>query len=354
MAVERLGDLLISEASFLAGVSDEVLEIQRQLKEMQKFLKDADHKRGNQEVGRWVAEIRELALQIEDVLETYAVNVASRTEGGGIKKFVRRFACSLGECIELHKIGSEIGTIQEKITNLATSRQTFGIQALHDHQVEDSKAEEERRRQLRITYAHSIEKDFVGMEDETKELILRLKDNDKGYQVVSVWGMGGQGKTTLARELYNHPDVRSHFQAFAWVCITQKLERQKVLQDMLQGLLPARSKEEIRGMGDAELVELLYKTQKELMCLVVIDDIWSVADWEVLKPAFPIEEKTGSKILLTTRNEAVANIGYSYKLRSLTNEEGWKLLSKKIFPNRNEDAGEFIPHLFVSFLTFAS
>lgn len=98
-AVERLGDLLIEEGKFLFGVSDQVKEMQDELRRMQCFLKDADARQdGDERVRNWVAEIRDLAYRTEDVLETYALEVASKKEGKrGIKKFMRRFACIFNE-----------------------------------------------------------------------------------------------------------------------------------------------------------------------------------------------------------------------------------------------------------------
>lgn len=64
--------------------------------------------------------------------------------------------------------------------------------------------------------------------------------------------------------------------------------------------------------------------------MIVIDDIWTTNSWNSLKSAFPVGETlNASKILLTTRDEMVAKVGSLYKIQGLTEEEGWKLLSKK-------------------------
>ena len=98
-AVERLGDLLNQEGKFLFGVSDQIKDIQDELRRMQCFLKDADAKQeGDERVRNWIVEIRDLAYRTEDVLESYAIKVASKKEGKrGIKKFMRRFACMFNE-----------------------------------------------------------------------------------------------------------------------------------------------------------------------------------------------------------------------------------------------------------------
>ena len=85
-AVERLGDLLIQQASFLHGVSDKVTEIQAELRTMKCFLRDADARQYESEVIRnWVAEIREAAYDTEDIIETYASKAALRSRRSGLQ-----------------------------------------------------------------------------------------------------------------------------------------------------------------------------------------------------------------------------------------------------------------------------
>lgn len=76
---------------------------------------------------------------------------------------------------------------------------------------------------------------------------------------------------------------------------------------------------------------------------MILDDMWKIGDWESLKPAFPLH-KAGSKILLTTRIQAVASHadplqGFLYQPGLLSEEKSWELLRTKAFPrdDRRED-----------------
>lgn len=89
------------------------------------------------------------------------------------------------------------------------------------------------------------------MEKEIDQLITHLKIEDKGCEVLSIWGMGGQGKTTLAKKLYTHSAVKSHFKAFPWVCISRQFDKVKVLKEILKQLLPAHTVKEVSTMDDA-------------------------------------------------------------------------------------------------------
>lgn len=293
MAVERIGDLLLKEAQFLLDVRDQVEEIQEELRRMKCFLKDAYEKQVKDErVRNWIREVKILAERIEDLVEIYALKVGS-DKGDGVKQvLLKRFTCSISKCVAVHKTGSEIARVRTKISNLTTSLQSYGITSINEG--ESSRANDaEQERWRRMSYPHLVEEDFVGMDDTVEKLVSFVINEDGPLHLkpVSIWGMGGLGKTTVARQVYNDNNVQRNFEGFAWICVTQECETRRLLQDLLKQLLPGERREEIMSMGDQELVTRLYKVQQEKKCLVVLDDIWKMDDWECLRHAFPIEKK---------------------------------------------------------------
>ncbi|GMY05536.1 putative disease resistance protein At1g50180 [Fagus crenata] len=329
--VKRIGDLLIQEANFLSGVSDQVELLQTELKLMQGFLKDADARQEESEtVRQWVSEIRELAYDADDIIGTYALTVASR-RGGGIKKVLKRYACILDEGTTVHMVGSEIAKIKTKISNLTTGLQTYGIRA---SLIEGSGASalNERQREQRQTYSH-LEHDVVGFDDDVNKLLDFLLKEEEGNRVASICGMGGLGKTTLAKMVYNHHEVKQHFNCRAWVFISQQCQRRNVWEGILFSLLSPSEKErkKIRDKKDEEIVDQLLQVLKEKKYLVILDDIWNTEHWDILCKAFPVKD-TGSKILLTTRNRDVAlhadPRGFLHNLQILNDQKSWELLEK--------------------------
>ncbi|CAN6863262.1 unnamed protein product [Brassica oleracea] len=136
---------------------------------------------------------------------------------------------------------------------------------------------------------------------ETVEKLVGHLVEENGVQVVSVCGMGGIGKTTLARQVFHHEKVRRRFNGFAWVFVSQEC-RQKH------------------------------------RCLTVLDDVWSSAAWELIKPAFP--HRSGSKILLTSRNESVGLHPdlrcIIFRPRFLTHDDSWEVFQKIALIERND------------------
>ncbi|KAL6292278.1 hypothetical protein ACE6H2_000420 [Prunus campanulata] len=349
--LQRVGDFTTQEAKFLSGVSHQVEVSQTELQLMQRFLKDADARQGEDaRVQIWVSKIRDAAYDLEDVIETYGLKVASKKKTG-MKNVLKRFAFIFKEQVDLRKIGAEIENITSKISNLRMSLQSYNI-VRETREIGGASYLQsfERQQQLRRTYSHVIERDVVGIEDNVKEIVTHLVKEESCLRVVSIWGMGGAGKTTLAKQIYHHKEVRCHFNSFAWVCISQQYQVRDVWEGILIKLISAtkEQREEIAKMRDYEIAKKLFRVQQVKRCLVVLDDIWSIETFNSLKAAFPLTcEETQSRILLTTRNEAVAlyadRNGFLHQPQALDENKSWELFEKiALFGRVDKDSGVYI------------
>ncbi|XP_047949546.1 putative disease resistance protein At1g50180 [Salvia hispanica] len=157
--------------------------------------------------------------------------------------------------------------------------------------------------------------------------------------------MGGSGKTTIAKKLYNET---TDFDLSAWVCITQQCESRSVWEDVLRQLEnqkknkksvssvkhELRIKEEVPSLSNFELIERLCEIQREKRCLIVLDDLWELSHWEELKHPF-IAQDLQSKILVTTRKQKVAEIGLAVEHGLLHMDAAMELLKYKAFHHGN-------------------
>ncbi|KAL5566425.1 hypothetical protein UlMin_029589 [Ulmus minor] len=330
--LEKLG----AEAKFLLGVKEKVEEAKRELGMIRCFLKDADTRarKADGTLALWVEQITDAAYDLDDVVCTFVLKqeVAAAKEVGVVHKVVG----GIKRPIKLHKVGSRIDKIFNRLSKLNQNLQSYGV--LRNNDVGDASSSNQRLNDSRRTYSHVPEHDFVGNKGSMMELVTQLtKEGNSSCQVVSIHGMGGLGKTTLAKKVYHHKEVRKHFSCFAWIFVSQQFTPKDIWKGVLLDLVSDPSeKEEIRKMERQEkLAEKLYDVLQEQKCLVVLDDVWKEADWDSLaKPAFP-EKTTCSKILITTRRRGVGEHadtrGFLYQPRYLDDIASWELLKKKAF-----------------------
>ncbi|KAL7148697.1 hypothetical protein ABFS83_06G196200 [Erythranthe nasuta] len=334
-----LGKLVIQHVNFLQGFEGQVLQLKDELEMMQCFLKDAARKKDKDErIRKWISDIREVAQDAEDVIETciLKVDTQTRSEGSLIRLTKRKY--DIGEAIE---------SIKGKLAQIDKRCVRYGIQNLNEGIASGSSSsarevvDQMRRVEL---YPWQKDKHVVGLKEDTK-LLLENAISDKvareGLFIASIVGMGGSGKSTLAKLVYNHDEIRSaaaRFCCLAWVCVSNEFNPKDVIKRLIQQVKKF-CQEQLEDMDRKELSGLkheLYEHLKDKRYFIVVDDVWEREHWELLEDAFP-DQGTSSRLLLTSRNKDISGRArYVYEMKFLDPKQSWELFMKKAFIENNE------------------
>ncbi|GKV31465.1 hypothetical protein SLEP1_g40150 [Rubroshorea leprosula] len=177
--------------------------------------------------------------------------------------------------------------------------------------------------------------------DEVKGDIVSslLSASTERLKTISIVGMGGVGKTAIAQLVYHDEEVKQHFDRRLWVCVSDVFDENNVAKTIIEGV------EGFMSFGVDSLDSFPLSALLDRMCrsihgkkfFLVLDDVWAddKRQWEGLIQTFK-HGAPGSRILLTTRKDTVANMMDSHviHLQPLSDEQCWMLVSQEAFSGR--------------------
>ncbi|KAL2925066.1 putative disease resistance protein RGA3, partial [Bienertia sinuspersici] len=156
--------------------------------------------------------------------------------------------------------------------------------------------------------------DIIGREDDLESIVGTLIDPNvqRDVSFLSIVGIGGLGKTTLAQLVYNDPRL--------WTCVADQDQQQLLdVKEIICKILGENKKSLpwIRCKANFEKKLAINKL------LLVLDDVWT-----------EIGGRRGSWIVVTTRSQETSRIirdSLMYKLQGLSNENCWLLFERTAF-----------------------
>ncbi|GMI65103.1 RESISTANCE TO PSEUDOMONAS SYRINGAE 3, RESISTANCE TO P. SYRINGAE PV MACULICOLA 1 [Hibiscus trionum] len=336
LLLEKLISFLNEEAQLQRDFKTEVADIKLELDFISSFLRDADARAAtedsNDSVKTWVKHIRAIAYSIEDVIDEYMLYVAKHRDPHGFMSFLKKVAGYIWSLKGKREMVSKIQELNRSVHEIGNKRRRLDINVAD--RGGSSRGHVDPRAAL-----HFVESDaLVGIESSRDELVGRLIDGDSMRTVVSLVGMGGLGKTTLAKTVYD--DVKGHFDCHAWITVSQSNNMVERLRTMIRRFHEAKKELPPYGINDAiDAEELISKSREYLQYkryVVVFDDVWSDDFWQVIQSALP-ENNNRSRIIITTRSMGVAEfckqscLVHVHNLQHLSLEMAQELLCRTAF-----------------------
>ncbi|WVZ78023.1 hypothetical protein U9M48_025803 [Paspalum notatum var. saurae] len=165
--------------------------------------------------------------------------------------------------------------------------------------------------------------------------------------VISIVGIGGVGKTTLAQFMYNDPRVKRYFGVMIWACVSDFFDKRRITKEIIESIPGKEFNSSSRSLNALQ-VELMERMKACPKFLLVLDDIWpnANADWEAFYSPLRHGPK-GSMILVTTRYPVVATRVTTrnfepVELEGLPTDIFWNFFKKCAFGTNNPGS---YPHL---------
>ncbi|RCV06788.1 hypothetical protein SETIT_1G191600v2 [Setaria italica] len=340
--IGKLGELLQAEYKLQKGLPEQIESLKHELESAQTALSKVGEVPPEQldpQVRLWASEVREASYDMEDILDTFLIEVADPAEkkDGLLKRLQKKMSKLFNKSKARHTIAGAIEDMKKRLQEVADRRDRFSVAVALPAPA--------TKPDPRLADMHKEAAQLIGIDKARAELIAMLQPMSHGngdsdvssgggssssskMKIVSVVGVGGLGKTTLAKAVYD--ELGPRYDCGAFLSVGRKPDLAQILKEIFL-LLDKKEYEAIRDVkNESLLIGELRKFLQNKRYFIVIDDVWDIPTWKTIKSAL-VENNSGSRVITTTRNRDVANREEVYELRALSPDHSEKLFITRLF-----------------------
>ncbi|CAN1320922.1 Putative disease resistance protein RGA3 [Linum perenne] len=328
VVLKQLASLAADQVGLLWGLSGEISKLESTVTSIRAVLMDAEEQSNhNNQVQLWLRQLTEVLYDSEDLLDDISTEALLRNQMDGnrvMNEVGLFFSCSNQVGYAL-KLAYEIKAIRSKLAYIDQDKNQFKFKTALPVVNMDWRQ------------THSIVPDVVvGREDDKQKIIdmLRRPSCNEKVEVIPICGMGGLGKTALAQLIFNDDQIKSLFDCKYWVCVSETFELKLVVKSILEAI----TLQKVEDVALNTLKNNLHALIKGKRLLLVLDDVWNddKEKWDDFKNLFSSGATEGSRIVVTTRLQIVAEITVTeavvpHELQGLSKYESWSLFKKVAF-----------------------
>ena len=271
----KLYQLLQGEYELQKGVRKKLVFLHQELEGIKPALDKVAQvpwDRHHEQVKVWARQMREASYDIEDLLDTFLVRVqgSEPADQSKLKRALKKMGGLFGKAKARRDISSAIEDIKKQLQEVADRRDRCKIDEIVAKPADTSAIDP----RLEAMYKEVTK--LIGIDKSRGELLSMLSSpqgNELSHEkmkIVSVVGVGGLGKTTLAKAVYD--ELKSQFDCGAFVLVGRNPDVKKVLRDILIDLDKKEFREPKYDILDVrqlinELKDFLQSKRYELLAI---------------------------------------------------------------------------------------
>ncbi|PWZ29473.1 putative disease resistance protein RGA1 [Zea mays] len=325
----KLAPLAIRKYSSIVGVEKDLQKLQVLVEDINSWLESAGYQAfGDDASLSWFKQLKDVAYAVDDVVDEYQLK-AERNDASGDGGFVSRYMRRKPESVIFQcKAAKKIKAIKKRFAAIVKQRADINIIATSltgsGHSISHMK-----KTAVGLPSVPTMDATLIlGREMEKHQLISKLTETNDQQKtmIVSIVGLGGSGKTTLAKLVFNDGNtIAKHFKVRLWVHVSQEFGFESIVGKLFEAI--AHGKSESHNLQ--HMVRRISDELTEKVFLLVLDDVWTKDRMELEQFMVLVRSgASGSRILLTTRNSDVAEAvesSYLINLPLLSLADSWQL-----------------------------
>ncbi|KAK3405529.1 hypothetical protein EUGRSUZ_K01754 [Eucalyptus grandis] len=310
----KIASLVLQEAVAIYGVENQISELRETLTAINAVLLDAEEQQAkNHRLQVWLDRLRDVLYDAEDVLDEFGCEALRKqviSRHGGVKEKVCRFFSLSNPLIVRAKLSDKIKEIRGRLSRISTEKDQFDLTMRNaDNDVAQTRSQE-------MTYSFVNKSDVIGRDIDKQKIIdmLLQSANDKNLSVIPIVGIGGLGKTALAKLIYNDDSVKEQFELRMWVLVPQDFDLKKTIEEIIKVAIG----QSLSNLNIQQLQTHLLGIIKDKKYLLVLDDVWSNDRnrWQELRDLLS-NGASESKVIVTTRSLEVASMMGTFPAHNL-------------------------------------
>ncbi|KAL6595680.1 hypothetical protein ACP70R_048020 [Stipagrostis hirtigluma subsp. patula] len=321
LVVNKLAPLIIKEYSSIVGVKKDLQELHGLVEEINCWLETAGDKAiGTGPSFSWLNRLKDVSYDVEDlVVEFYLEAEEHESNGDGSKNIVSTYLSKPKAFMFQFKAARKIKAIKKRFAAIVKQRTEFNAIADSLYPVRHINRTNVEMPSLPNADIASV----IGRDQEKHKVISKLVETDDQHmiKILSIIGLGGSGKTTLANLIFKDDNIQKYFDVRHWVHVSQEFDVAKLLQKLFEDIV--RKKSECYPLQ--EITKTISDNLTGKRFLLVLDDVWT--DDRILWGEFMVHLKCsvlpGSCILLTTVESA-----YLFDLPFLSEYDSWQVFEQ--------------------------
>ncbi|KAM5569239.1 hypothetical protein ABKV19_016644 [Rosa sericea] len=285
----------------------------------------------------WMKRLISVAYNAEDILDEVQYEVHRIViKETSLDKKILGFFCNnpvlfrLKMARKIYNINTSLEDLNKQAAGVGLFRSNGGAAASQGMQDSETTSFVEKNE---FTFKDAI---TVGRDQVVSDIIATLTNSNNQENILSVMaivGLGGVGKTTLARLItkqLKEGEMEKHFDTTLWVYVSNTFHVNSILHRMVQSC-------GVTGIDSSNrqaLMESLQQKLEQKRYFLVLDDVWN----DLKSCLLQLNAAKGSSVIVTTRRSNVASIMETlptWNLETLSEDDCWSILKDRAFADPN-------------------
>ncbi|XP_047961653.1 putative disease resistance protein RGA4 [Salvia hispanica] len=215
--VQNLIDHSKKEISLIRGLDKEAAKLAGSLDTIQQLLNDAESRTiPGGAVKSWLRKLEDVAFDADNVLDELNYHLLSK-QIKSIKPMKEKVLTFFTHIAHPRNIALKIQEINENLESIYKEGAGLGLRETLATNVPTFPTFE--------TDSFTLDPIFIGRDELVSEIVEVINttttSDERLVSIFAIVGMGGMGKTTLTRNVFHHPKVKTLFGSHIWVHVSQ-------------------------------------------------------------------------------------------------------------------------------------